>query len=78
MAQRDVHPPPDRQLPCACPRPRAQVATYHYDIKPVMAVEEGNGLQVALSNQSLDLLTTEWKLYLVQVRVWFGGGLFRR
>lgn len=38
----------------------------HYDIKPVQAVEGGDGLQVAMADDSEALMVTEWKLYLVQ------------
>lgn len=37
------------------------------------AVEGGDGLQVAMADDSEALLVTEWKLYLVQV----GGGMCR-
>ena len=54
----------------------AQVATYHYDIKPLSTPnfsKESGGLQIRDSGQSSD-----WKLFLVQVgavrRFAFQGG----
>jgi hypothetical protein len=50
-----AQPAHSQHLPCAAP--------HADDIKPVQAVENGDGLQVALSGDNApDLLTTEWKL----------------
>lgn len=61
---------------CTSVAHRNVVATYHYDIKPVTTVDagDGGGLQVTMAEeQAPDLLTTEFKLYLVQVGGWVDG-----